>query len=118
MTDDVDRERRYRMTLSVVQHNTGGNQQPGCTPRVVYQTLVSQGKFSRPGVEDAIQAALDNGDIIAWKDRERQTRLTRTLEDDLRELIAHENSQLDPTTELIEQAARHIEDSDQEVVST
>ncbi|MBX0325750.1 hypothetical protein EGH21_22290 [Halomicroarcula sp. F13] len=114
--DDVDTEERYERVLSVVEHNTGDPQLPGCRPSTVYGVLVGApigyGDYSRDGVDASIQAALDADDLIVWRDRNSHTRLTRTLDDDLRELIGHENDQEHPTTELIEQAARHIDDKE------
>ncbi|GGO03619.1 hypothetical protein [Haloarcula pellucida] len=109
-----DAEGRYDRVLSVVEHNSGDPQLPDCLPRAVYKVLVGDpigtGDYKRDDVDDSIRAAVNAGDLIVWRDRDGRKRLTRTLDADLRELIGHENEQEHPTTELIEQAARHIDD--------
>lgn len=111
MTDDVDRERRYEAVLKAIEHNSGDPQPPGALPRSVYQALAKPyGSYSREAIEYAIRAAVDAGDVIVWRDREQRIRLTRTLDEDLPELIATENAKEYPATDLIEQASRHIDD--------
>jgi len=111
MTDEVDTERRYKRVLHRIETSSGDPQPPGAHPRSVYQALAKpHGEYAAEDIKQTIRAAINAGDVIAWRDRESQKRFTRTLDEDLRELIGHENAQEYPTIDLIEQAARHIDD--------
>jgi len=108
--DEVDTQERYDRVLSVIHLNTGDPQPPGCRPRTIRKILVAEGPYSKDGVNSSLQAALDNGDVILWRDPDGIKRFTRTLDEDLRKLIGAENERDHPATELIAQAAEHIDD--------
>jgi len=112
-TDDVDHRERYDRVLSTIQHNTGDPQPPGCTPRVLKQILVADGPYDdASGITSSLQAALNNEDVILWRDRDGRKRFTTTRDEDLRDLIGAENEYEHPATELIAQAAEHIDDTE------
>jgi len=107
-TDGQDAADRYHRVLSTIEANTGDPQLPGCRRRTVRQVLVPYRKYSSSDIDSSIKQASKNGDIIVWEDRDGATRFTRTLEDDLRELIAWEKETEDPTQELIDLAESHL----------
>jgi len=107
---EVDTEKRYKRVLSAIHLNTGDPQPPGCRPRTIRNILVAEGPYTKSGVNSSLQAALDNGDVILWRDPDGIKRFTRTLDEDLRDLIGSENERDHPATELIAQAAEHIDD--------
>jgi len=110
--EDTAIDGRYERVLSTIHLNTGDPQPPGATPRTIRLTLVAHGPYERSGINSSLQAALDNDDVILWRDRDGRKRFTRTLDDDLRELIGAENGHEHPATELIAQAAEHIDDTE------
>jgi len=111
--DEVDPQERYKRVLSVIHLNTGGPQLPGCTIRTIKQTLIANGPYEDPsGIDSSLQAALNNDDVILWRDRDGCKRFTMTRDEDLRDLIGAENEQEHPATELIAQASEHIDDTE------
>lgn len=72
--DDVDPQQRYESVLATVDHQTSPQQRPGARPRTVYLCCVAHGRYSRSGIKASLQAALDNGDIIAYRDPDGQLR--------------------------------------------
>lgn len=109
-SDDVDTQERYDRVLSVIHLNTGDPQPPGCRPRTIRKILVAEGPYTKAGVNSSLQAALDNGDVILWRDPDDIKRFTTTRDEDLHDLIGAENERDHPATELIAQAAEHIDD--------
>jgi len=115
-TDDSDehREQRYDRILSIAHEHVGGPQIPGASLSTIRRLLVGEpvgyGPYHRDDVDASVQAVINAEDAIMWRDRNGRRRLVPTRDEDLRELIGHENAQEYPTTELIQQAARHIDD--------
>lgn len=72
--DDVDPQRRYERVLSVIDAQTSPKQPPGVRPRVLYTVLVAHSSHSRSGVKASLQATLDNGDALAYRDPDGQLR--------------------------------------------
>jgi len=110
--DDVDPQERYERVLSTIHLNTGDPQLPGATPRTIRLTLVAHGPYDKAGINSSLQAGLDNDDVILWRDRDGRKRFTTTRDEDLRKLIGAENERDHPATELIAQAAEHIDDTE------
>ncbi|WP_135302656.1 hypothetical protein [Haloarcula amylovorans] len=87
--EDVDTKHRYDRVLSVVDHQSSPKQRPGVRPRVVYQTLACYAVYTRSGLKASIQAALDNGDLLAFRDPDGNLRLVLLTESKLRRLVEH-----------------------------
>ncbi|WP_154021062.1 hypothetical protein [Haloarcula sp. CBA1127] len=112
--DEDDPVRRYERVLSIAHEHVGGPQIPGASVSTIRRLLVGEpvgyGPYHRDDVDATIQAVINAEDAIMWRDRNGRRRLVPTRDEDLRELIGHENAQEYPTTALIQQAARHIDD--------
>ena len=112
-SDEVDTQQRYERVLSTIHLNTRDPQPPGATPRTIRLALVAHGPYEdADGIDSSLQAALDNDDVILWRDRDGRKRFTTTRDADLRELIGAENEREHPATGLIAQAAEHIDDTE------
>lgn len=107
---DADADDPYDRVLSVIHLNTGDPQPVGCMPRTIRKILVAEGPYSKRWINDTLQDALDNGDVILWRDPDDIKRFTTTRDEDLRDLIGAENEREHPATELIEQASKHIDE--------
>jgi len=86
--DDVDPQYRYERVLQTIDHQTSPQQRPGVRPDSVYLSLVAHGKFTKKGVRSSLQAANDNGDVIAYRDREDEIRFAPSDADSIDRLIA------------------------------
>ncbi|WP_336359007.1 hypothetical protein [Haloarcula sp. CGMCC 1.6347] len=86
-SDEVDAERRYNRVLSTIYHQTSPMQRPGVTLGTLCLTLVAHGSYERAGVKASLQAALDNDDVIAYRDDEQELRFTRLTEDSVERLV-------------------------------
>lgn len=113
--ETVDRspKEHYDRALRVVEYNTSwpdGPSEPGMRLSEFFLIGTAYGRYDTDATKNALQSALNNDDLLLWRDREGDRRVTRTTENMLRALVAHENRQLDPTTELIERCAELIHD--------
>jgi len=87
----ADRRERYQTLLRTVGHQTSPAQPPGVRPHQLRTVLSAHGPLSVGAVDATIQAALDNDDLLAWRDGEGEVRVTLCCEPDLRRLLGHFN---------------------------
>jgi hypothetical protein len=82
MTDqqtDTDRETRkhaYEHVLNCVRHQTTRKQPPGVTAGQLWTHLVDHGSLDHEEANKARQAAIENDDLVQWRDTDGTTRLT------------------------------------------
>ena len=94
MTDDRTRAERkalYEKVIRVADRQTDGPQLPGTPGRVLHNLCIPHRRDDSPDgkhVALAIQAAVDNGDLIQWRDGEDTTRYTPATEKKTRKLEA------------------------------
>ena len=84
-----DRRKRYQQVLSTVAHNTTERQPPGIRPTHVRLHQVAHGRWSVDGVNSSVRAAINNDDLLRWRDQEGNVRLTLRAEPDLKRLAQH-----------------------------
>lgn len=107
-----ERKALYEKVVSIADYQTDGPQLPGTTARVIRQICRPYGREDRPDrkhVDLAIQATVDNGDLITWTDEGGTvTRYTPTNATKLRKLhiYAAENG----ARELAGQAYRRLQE--------
>lgn len=77
-----DRQRAYEMTIECVHAQTSPKQPPGVEPKRVWMHLVRHGPLSHDEARTAKQAAVENGDLIQWRDADGTVRLTRADDED------------------------------------
>ena len=93
MTDDRTRAERktlYEKVIRVADRQTDGPQLPGTTARVIHNLCIPHRREDTPDgrhVALAIEAAVDNGDLIRWTcDGGTTTRYTPVVPEKLRKL--------------------------------
>ena len=84
-----ERRKRYQQVLNTVAHNTTERQSPGIRPTHVRLHQVAHGQWSADGVNSAVRAAINNDDLLRWRDQEGNVRLTLRAEPDLKRLAQH-----------------------------
>lgn len=72
------RKKRYEMVYKTVAMNTTDEQPPGVTAHRLKQICTR--RFDAEGVESSIRAAVENGDLFAWRDWDGSVRYTRMVE--------------------------------------
>ncbi|PSQ59080.1 hypothetical protein BRD18_04255 [Halobacteriales archaeon SW_7_71_33] len=113
----ADRRERYEAVLGTARGSTSqAHSYPGCRPVTIIQGLVAHGSYDADAVRASIQAAVENWDLIRWRDEYADRRVTPTdpEEDErrLRELAEHAAEHLlDP--ELVAQANRALHGGDE-----
>jgi hypothetical protein len=85
----ADRRERYQRVLRTVGHQTTPQQLPGVRPRTVAMILGDHGHEDADAVERALRAAVENDDLVQWRDRNANRRVTLCTEPDLRRLATH-----------------------------
>lgn len=103
-------ERLYQSVLQTVKYQTGGPKidLPAALPKPnLVMQLVAYQNWGRRGVEQALEDAVDAGDLLVFR-RNDQLHFVRTDDDSLRALIGAENQRDDPSTELIKAAVEQI----------
>lgn len=95
-----ERKAVYEGVLRAVERNTGGRQPAGIRLTTLLANRCRAGD-DREQVEKAIRAARENGDLIRWADHEGRTRLARTDDDSLLEVIEQEAETENPDQGLI-----------------
>jgi len=76
---DTDRETRkhaYEHLLRCVHHQTSPKQAPGCTAGQLWTHLVDHGELDQREAKKAKRAAVENGDLVEWRDADGTVRLT------------------------------------------
>lgn len=101
MSKTVDRQETYEAVLRCVEYNTGGAMLPGQSVNGLKTTLCANARHESDQVEKAIDAAVENGDLIRWPGVPFRdaVRLTRTEEEDLVELLDAVSEQMDQLRE-------------------
>ncbi|PSP80185.1 hypothetical protein BRC81_03055 [Halobacteriales archaeon QS_1_68_20] len=97
--------------LACVEQNTGWPEDPQpatITPARVALHLVAHGSHNQAGIDRAIQAALEQGDLVAL-DVDGERRLVRADPEALKAVIGEQNCRDDPDLEVIEQAVAALE---------
>jgi hypothetical protein len=104
MTSDAQRRResreRYETLLSVVAHQTSPTQPPGVRPVHTRVTMCSHNGHDPDAVDSAIRAALENDDLLRWRDADGEIRLTLRTEPDLKRLAEHVAEELQDPDQL------------------
>lgn len=103
-TPRARRKETYHQVLRIVAHNTGGHQPPLVRLSAV-KIAASHAGLDAKQVEKAIQAARENGDLLADPDGER---VARTDAASLRAIIETEVERDEPRTELIAACNRRL----------
>jgi hypothetical protein len=88
-----------------VDYKSGDPQLPGARVRSLRLSLSDHGVLPRDAVNDAIQYLLDEDELLLWRDRKGDLRLTRQTEDDLQALLGYMNTELDPPADELERVA-------------
>jgi len=104
--------RRYNRVLRVTMHNTQGPHGPqraGIRPPVLKGICCRAGN-SPEDVSKSIKAAVQNGDLLKYRDGEGRVRLARTSDAGLRQLIGQQNAADNPDRELIKHCAGLLND--------
>jgi hypothetical protein len=110
----ADRRARYQQVLRTVAHNTGDPQSPGVRPFTLRTILAGHGSLEPDAVDSAITAALDNDDLLAWRDAAGDVRVTLQTIPDLRRLLEHLDGRLDAPDEAlgrVKTAMREVRDA-------
>ncbi len=108
------RKRRYQQVLRTTEHNTGGPDAPQAatiTPSQVALHLAAHGPHTATGVKESIQAAREQGDLVAL-DVAGEQRLARGTEAGLKAVVAEQNCRADPDVDVIEQAVAALKGVD------
>jgi hypothetical protein len=104
VSTDADRRResreRYRDVLRTVAHQTSPEQLPGVRPLHVRLHQATHGQYSHDDVDSAIRAALENDDLLRWRDADGEIRLTLRTEPDLKRLAEHVAEELQDPKQL------------------
>ncbi len=103
--EDLTREERkeeYERVLSIIKHNTGGEQPPMASRTSITQ-IASQAGITKPTTR--LRAAIDNGDVMRWLGK-----VCLTEEDALVAVIEHEREQKHTQHRLISKANHHLQD--------
>lgn len=110
----ADRRARYQQVLRAVAHNTGGPQAPGVRPFTLRTILSGHGSLEADAVDSVITAALDNDDLLAWRDADGEVRVTLRTVPDLRRLLEHLDGELDAPAQALDRvkaAVREVRDA-------
>lgn len=100
-------EERYHKALRAADYQTGGPEDPapaGVPLAPLAHAATAYGRYDRDGHRRAVKAAVENGDLLAWRDRDGDFRITPTDEESLRDLVAAENAREDTSVDLVERA--------------
>ncbi|WP_135535394.1 hypothetical protein [Halostella pelagica] len=91
---------RYQAVLRTVAHQTSPNQLPGARPMTIRLLQATQGQHSHDDVDSSIQAAVSNGDLLRWRDKDGHVCLTLCNEPDLKRLAQHIAEELEDSDQL------------------
>jgi len=106
----ADRRARYQQVLRTVAHQTSPAQPPGVRPFTLRTVLSGHGSLSADAVDSAITAALDNDDLLAWRDADGEVRVTLQTVPDLRRLLEHLDGELDAPDEALDRVIERIKE--------
>ncbi|MFW5903724.1 MAG: hypothetical protein ACOCS7_03195 [Halolamina sp.] len=110
--DRETRRRRYETLLSVIEHNTATDpedpRRPSIAPETIKVTMVVHGGYETDGVESTIRAAIENGDVMQFRDHEGSQRLVLAREGYLKALQRREGESDTPDPELIGRCHRRL----------
>lgn len=96
----------YQAVKRVIDGNTTPVQRPSMSLPALKTVLVPYGRFTSDEVRSATEALVENGEALAWRDREGKRRVCLVDYETLERLIEYESEQLDPNSELIAEANR------------
>jgi hypothetical protein len=121
-----DRKARYERMARAIAHNTGDPQPPMIDATALFTVTVANGSLDSEAAKHALQAAVENGDVLRWRDAEGGVRygltdsgikgtsdVSRPLlspadEDALRDIIETEADRADPNRDVIGWANRRL----------
>lgn len=75
-SDHDARRRAYEHVVECVRHQTSPKQPPGVTGGQLWTHLVDHGNLDHEEANKARQAALENDDLVQWRDTDGTTRYT------------------------------------------
>lgn len=99
----ADRKRAYEHVLGVIDAQTAPNQPPGARRPTVLRLVGGRegGAFALDEAENALRAAVENGDVLAWDDHAGHRRYTLAEPDAIRRIAAWEAERDDPRTDVV-----------------
>jgi hypothetical protein len=104
VSTDADRRResreRYQAVLATVAHQTTPRQPPGVRPVHLRLHQATHGPHDADDVDSAIRAALENDDLLRWRDADGEIRLTLRTEPDLKHLAQYVAEELQDPDQL------------------
>lgn len=103
----LTRRERYEKLLQSAEYNTGGPETPmraGVAKHSLFMTATAHGRYDQDGMRTAYRAAIENEDLLPWKDRDGTVRLTLTDDEALEDLVDEERARDDTCAELVERA--------------
>jgi hypothetical protein len=111
-----ERKDCYEAVLRTVDLNTGRPMLPGQSRLRLKTILCADGQWESEQVDKAVNAAIQNGDLIEWPGLPFRdgTRVTRAEEEDLRELLGEANRWMSELEETIETAAEAIQEANED----
>jgi len=74
--DRAERKRRYEHVVQCVAVNTTEKQPPGLDRRQLYLHLVQHGSLHHDAAQSALRAAIENDELVPWRDADGVKRLT------------------------------------------
>jgi len=106
----LSRKEIYERALSMLDYQTSPEQRPSCARNHLMMS-VGHSNLPKAGVETALRAARENGDVIRWRGRDGTFRFCLTADEKLRRLAAYEAEQDYPNRALIAEANQRRKDT-------
>lgn len=108
--DRAASRKRYETVLGIVRHNTG-DPQPVLMKQSSVLVVATNGGLEGDAAKQSLKAAVDNGDLVRWRDGSGTWRVGLADPadghfepddvDDLESVLAVETSRPDPDTEIV-----------------
>lgn len=100
--DQPPSERRYQSVLECVDKNTGGRQPAGVEWPRVHLHLGAHGPYGYDELDESINDALDEGDLVEWPNPDGVECLSLNTEAALKAVVVQHNQDGNPETGVLE----------------
>lgn len=104
-----DRKERYQTALRTIHHRTSPEHLPGCEASTVRLALCAHGPYDVAAVDSTLQAAVENDDVLVWRDRDGRRRLTIAAD----QTLPHSEIDAEPTLRRLAAHLGEMGDADQ-----